>query len=91
MNLEPRNSTKNSSGLSLAASGLVIYSRGADNAENTALLLHSGDHTENISHVIAKHSRDVTSLRLSGSVFTKPLPRSGLHNTVVLLLRVCIN
>jgi hypothetical protein len=30
----------------------------------------------------------VTSLHLRGSVFTEPLPRSGLHNPVVLLFRV---
>jgi hypothetical protein len=38
-------------GLSLAASGLVLYSRGTDNAENTVLLLRSADHIT--SHVIA--------------------------------------
>jgi hypothetical protein len=33
----------------------------------------------------------MTSLRLSGSVFTEPLPRSGLHNLVVpLLVRVLL-
>jgi hypothetical protein len=30
----------------------------------------------------------MTSLHLRGSVFTEPLPRNGLHNPVVLLLRV---
>jgi hypothetical protein len=39
----------------LAASGLVLYSRGTDNGENTVLLLRNADHTENTSHVIAKH------------------------------------
>jgi hypothetical protein len=39
----------------LAASGLVLYSRVTDNAENTVLLLRSADHTDNTSHVIAKH------------------------------------
>jgi hypothetical protein len=64
--------------LSLAASGLVLYSRGRANAENT-------------SHVIAKHCWDVTSLRLRGSVFTELLPRSGLYNPVVpLLVRVLL-
>jgi hypothetical protein len=84
--LEPRNSTKNSSGVFLAASGLVLYSRGTDNAEETVPLLRSANHTENTSHVIAKHCLDVTSLRLRRSVFTKPLPRNGLPNPVVPLL-----
>jgi hypothetical protein len=58
--------------------GLVLYSRGTDNAENT-------------SHVIVKHCCDVTSLRLRGNVFTEPLPRSGLQNPVVpLLVRVLL-
>jgi hypothetical protein len=68
----------------------MLYSRGTDNAENTVLLLRSTDHTENTSHMIAKHCWGVTSLRLRGSVFTEPLPRSGLHNPVVPLLRACI-
>jgi hypothetical protein len=78
--------------LSLAARGLVlyVYSRGTDNAENTVLLLRSADHTENTSHVIATNCWVVTSLRLLGSVFAEPLPRSGLHNPLVPLLRVCI-
>jgi hypothetical protein len=76
--------------LSLAASGLVLYSRGTENAENIVLLLRGADNTENTSHVIAKHFWSVTSLRLRGSVFTEPLPRSGLHNPVVPLLRACI-
>jgi hypothetical protein len=58
-----------------------------ENAENTVLLLRSADHTENTNHVIAKHCWDVTLLRLRGSVYTEPLPRSGLHNPVVSLLR----
>jgi hypothetical protein len=37
----------NPPGLSLAASGLVLYGRGTDNAEKTVLLLRSADHTEN--------------------------------------------
>jgi hypothetical protein len=37
----------------LAASGLALYSRGTDNAENTVLLLRGADHTENTCHVIA--------------------------------------
>jgi hypothetical protein len=36
-----------------SASGLVLYSRGTDNAENRVLLLRSADHTENTSNVIA--------------------------------------
>jgi hypothetical protein len=32
----------------------------------------------------------MTSLRLRGSVFTEPLPRSGLHNPVVPLLHAFI-
>jgi hypothetical protein len=74
----------------LAAGGLVLYSRGTDNAENTVLLLRSADHTENTSHVIAKYCWVVTSLRLLRSVFTQPMPRSGLHNPVVPLLPACI-
>jgi hypothetical protein len=35
--------------LSLAASGLVLYSYGKGNTENTVLLLRSADHTENKS------------------------------------------
>jgi hypothetical protein len=54
----------------------VLYSRGTDIAENT-------------NHVITKHCWVVTSLRLRGSVFTEPLPRSGLHNPVVPLLSAC--
>jgi hypothetical protein len=74
----------------LAARGLVVYSRGTDHAENT-VLLHIADYTENTSHVIAKHCWNMMSLRLRGSVFTEPLPRSGLHNTVVpLLVRVLL-
>jgi hypothetical protein len=68
----------------------VLHNRGTDNTENTVLLLRSAEQTENTSHVIAKHCWDVTSLRLRGSVFTEPLPRSGLHNPVVPLLHVCI-
>jgi hypothetical protein len=64
----------------------VLYSSGTDNAENTVLLLHSAEHKENTSHVIAKHCLDVSSLRLGGSVFAEPLPRSGMHNLIVLLL-----
>jgi hypothetical protein len=75
---EPQNSTKNSSGPS-AASGLVLYNRGMYNAENAALLLCSADHTQNTSYAIPKHCWDVTSLHLCRSVFTKPLPRSGLY------------
>jgi hypothetical protein len=41
--------------LSLAASGLVLYGRGTNNAENTVKLLRSADHIENTSHMIAKH------------------------------------
>jgi hypothetical protein len=63
--------------LFLAASGLMLYSRSIDNTENT-------------SHVIAKHCWGVMSLHLRGSVFTEPLPRSGLHNPVVPLLPACI-
>jgi hypothetical protein len=37
----------NPPGLSLAASGLVLYSHGTGNAENTVLLLRTADHTEN--------------------------------------------
>jgi hypothetical protein len=73
----------------LAASGLVLYSRGTDNAENAVLFLRSADHTQNASHVIAKHCWDMTSLRLRGSVFTEPLNKSRLHNLVVPLLRAC--
>jgi hypothetical protein len=47
--------TKNSSGLFLATSGLVFYSRGRDKAENTVLLLCIADHTENTTHVMTKH------------------------------------
>jgi DNA-binding IclR family transcriptional regulator len=65
------------------ATGFVLYSRPTDNVENTVLLLHSADHTENTSHVIAKHYQGLTSLRLRGSVFTEPLLRSGVHNPVV--------
>jgi hypothetical protein len=36
-----------------AASGLALYSRGMDSAENAVLLLRSADHTESTSHVIA--------------------------------------
>jgi hypothetical protein len=61
-----------------------------DNAEDAVLLLRRADHTANTSHMIAKHCCVVTSLRMRGSVFTKPLPRSGLHNHVVSLLRACI-
>jgi hypothetical protein len=35
--------------VSLAASGLVLNSRGTDNAENTVLLLRSANDTENKS------------------------------------------
>jgi hypothetical protein len=83
--IRPRHHT----GVSLAASGFVLYRRGTDNAENT-VLLRSADHTENTSHVIAKHCWVVTSLHLRGSVFTEPLPRSELHNPIVPLLRACI-
>jgi hypothetical protein len=58
--------------LYLPASGLTLYSRGTDNAENTVLLLRSPDHTGNTSHVIAKHYWNLTSLRSRGSVFTEP-------------------
>jgi hypothetical protein len=88
--MEPRNSTKNSSGLFLAASELVLYSCGTDNAENAVLLLHSADHTET-SHVIAEYCWSVMLLRLCGNIFTKPLPGSGLHNPVVsILMRVLL-
>jgi hypothetical protein len=36
-----------------AASGLALYSRGTDKAENIFLLLRGADHTENTSHAIA--------------------------------------
>jgi hypothetical protein len=55
----------------------VLYSRSTDNAENTVLLLRNAYHTENISHVIAKHCWDVISLRLPGSVFTQPNLEAG--------------
>jgi hypothetical protein len=58
--------------LFLDASGLVLYNRGTDNAENTVLLLRSADHTENTSHMIAKHCWSVMLLCLRGSVFTEP-------------------
>jgi hypothetical protein len=32
----------------------------------------------------------MTSLRLRGSAFAEPLPRSGLNNPIVPLLRACI-
>jgi hypothetical protein len=73
--------------LFLATSELVLYSCGTDNAENTVLLLCSADHTENTIHVIAKHCWVVTPLRLRGSLFTGPLPRSGLYCCVLVLLR----
>jgi hypothetical protein len=69
--MEPRNSTKNSTGFFLAARGLALYSRVTDNAENTVLILRSADHTENTSHMLAKHCWGVRSLRLRGSVFTE--------------------
>jgi hypothetical protein len=69
-------------GLSLDASGFVLYSRGTVTAENTALLLSSADDTENTSHVIAKYCGSLMSLRLRGSVFNEPLPRSGLLKPV---------
>jgi hypothetical protein len=50
--------------------------------------LHT-DNTENKSHD-SLYSWDVTSLRLHGSVFIEPLPRSGLHNPVLSLLHACI-
>jgi hypothetical protein len=37
--------------LFLVVSGLVLYSRGTDNEENTVLLLRSADNTENTCHV----------------------------------------
>jgi hypothetical protein len=67
--MEPRNSTKNSPGLSLAASGLVLYGRSTDNAENTVLFLCSTDNTGNTSHVIAKQCWDVTSMRVRVCVY----------------------
>jgi hypothetical protein len=88
--MEPRNSTKTSSGLFLATSGLVLYSRGTDNAENTLLQLRSADHTENTSHMLSKHCWDVSSLRLRGSVFTEPMPISRLQKPYVPFLRACI-
>jgi hypothetical protein len=61
-------------GLSLAASGLMFYSRGTDNAENT-------------SHVIAKQCWDVTSLHLRRSMFVEPLPGNALtcHNIIYIV------
>jgi hypothetical protein len=61
-----------------------------DSAENAILLLRNAENTENTSHVIAKHCWVVKLLRLSGSVFTEPLSRSGFHNPFVPLLRACI-
>jgi hypothetical protein len=75
----------------LAASGLVLYSHGTDNAVNAVILLRNVDYTENTNHVGAtKHCWVVTSLCLRESVFTEPLPKSGLHNPVVPLLLACI-
>jgi hypothetical protein len=48
-----------------------------DNSENTVQLLCSADHTQNTSHMIAKHCWGVMSLHLRESVFTKPLLRNG--------------
>jgi hypothetical protein len=67
----------------------VLYSCSTDNTEDTVILLRSANHTINTSHMIAKNCWDVTSLHLRGNVYTEPLPRSRLHNSVVpLLVRV---
>jgi hypothetical protein len=66
------------------------YISAARTTHKTVLLLRSADHTQNTSHVITKLCWNVTSLRLRGIVFTESLPRSGLHNPVVPLLRACI-
>jgi hypothetical protein len=70
--------------VSLSGKLARVISRGKDYAEN-AIPLQT---TQETSHVIAKHCWGVTSLRLRGSMSTKPLPRSGLHNPVLPLLRV---
>jgi hypothetical protein len=41
-------------------------------------------------HVMCSLSTVVWRHCLRGSVFTEPLPRNGLHNLVVLLLRTCV-
>jgi hypothetical protein len=58
--------------------------------QKTVVILRSADHTENTSHVIAKQCWNVTSSGLRGSVYWA-VPRSGLHNPVVPLLRACIS
>jgi hypothetical protein len=47
----------NRPGLSLAASGLVLYSRGTERAENTVLLLHSSDYTSRGSYLASPLAR----------------------------------
>jgi hypothetical protein len=49
---------------------------------------HGADHTENIP--VSTITVLLCASHFRGNVFTKPLRRNGLRNTVVLLLRACM-
>jgi hypothetical protein len=75
---------KSLTGVSLQADSCYIAE--ARSAQKTQFYCCVAQTTQKISHVIAEYFWCVTSLHLCGSVFTEPVPRSGLHNPVVLLL-----
>jgi hypothetical protein len=85
--------------LNSAASGLMLYSWGTGNTENTGLPLHGADHTENTSHMIATKlvygctdycpaiSCNIPPLRqgFHCCAFTKPLPGNVLIKSITIL------
>jgi hypothetical protein len=67
------------------------YTTAARTTQKTQFYCCVAQTTQKTSHVVCKYCWSVTSLRLRGSVFTEPLPRSALHNPVVpLLVRVLL-
>jgi hypothetical protein len=78
--------------LSLVASGLVLYSRGNDKAENTVLLLRSSDHTKNkscdsyLASLLARWllPSNIHSIVACGyrGVFIEPLPSNAYSSFV---------
>jgi hypothetical protein len=78
-------------------SGLALYIRGMDKAENTVLPLRGTDHTENTSHVIAIQQFIGADCCLATSynirphlpllrVFTEPLPGNALIKSFTILI-----
>jgi hypothetical protein len=78
-----------SSSLLLACSLLPLTPPAYDCLQTTFVVPYKPSARTYRKHVMWSLSTVVWRQRLRGSVFTKPLPRNGLHNSVVLLLRAC--